>query len=815
MTRVRITSLFLATRTSVIFSGVLALLSGFAPANSQPVNSRLKDLNSPYRPGAIIRNPESSGIKLKDKSSIFTLKQSIVTISPQVGTGGTKVLLTGLRPFSPGPVTVKFGALAAAYASVNPDGTITAGAPYTGQPGKSVRISVMTSGKASVESLDLFSYPIAHLEVTGPMPMDPSSIGDARWASGRGHSMVSYAPNIVTFAEQPIFHVSAAFVDDTMASPASYTPPYAVGNYGLFGAHLQNCDVSRPSAPGPSQCENWDGNSGTWVDATPAVNLRLNRGKPDTGVSGDIELKTTGLFDQANLVRTLRVAMTVQENDTIRGIGSDRVDSKNTSPFIAVVAPSAFIQVKVIPFTIVYQPPGNASTTFYQTSNTYSTSLKLGNSSEQNNSSSTQETKSTKASIKLTVPLFGSSAGFGIDLGESWDNSTKTGFGTSETSTNTSTNTVAFQTQWNIPANPDLIPGDGSTCKSATDCSLQTQPANPRAIEPFWGDTFVFSVHPQFAMWVLDAGRTRYVQIAAVPVTADATVAQLAACWLGSTTWPGGKPCDLQYSQSILQSENGAPVSYAGSQNHVTLTAEEAHRFLLLDPFFQEGQNANVRADRAIVVLNGQYGGKIGERPRPLQQSLTRTMAEASDEGGTQTTTLSVTSIRGTDSSFNVAESLFGVFGLSGATTSGTKLSTSADLKATFNSSTAVTVTNATQAQVLLNDQDTTIAGCSLPHCHLPLLDRPKVNVYLDKQFGGFMFQDPGAPAGTGTIALAPASIRDRTELAIVAIKNGSIQAAKPVLDGRSIRENIHEVIDQRHLANPQLAPLNRRNIPE
>lgn len=798
---------------------LLAAFTAASAANAQP------SLSAPLRKdGPPVLKPSHSTIQIRDRVSDAVdvsitrprlPPQSIVTISPQSGIGGTQVALRGTRRFGrakaakpneryhPIKLSVMFGALPAAYAGFNSDGTITAAAPYVGQPGKSVRISVQIDKDAPIYSLDLFSYPIAHMEVTGPMPYTASEVGDSRWASGRGHMMLNYAPDIVTFSEQPTFHVSISFVDDTMAVPAAYNPPTAVGNFGVFDAHLQNCDVSRPSAPGLSQCKNWDGNMGTWTDATPSVSKRLDRSNPDVSVSGDLALTTTGLFDQANLVRTLRVAMSLQENDTNRSIGADRLDSKIGTPFTAVVAPSAFIQVKVIPFTIVYQPPGNASTAFYQTTNTYSTSFKMGNSTEQNNSSSTQLTASTKASIKLTIPLSGSSVGFGIDLGESWDNSTKTGFGTAEGTTDTATNTYAFQTQWNLLPNPDLIPGSGATCISATDCSSETQPENPRAIEPFWGDTFVFLVHPQFAMWVLDAGQTRYVEISAVPVTADATVAQLAACWTGSTTWPNGMPCRLSYSESILQSKNGAPLGYGGSLKFVTLTAEEAHRFLLLDPFFVNGQSSTIAPERGISFGSPQYGAMIGQRPRPITETLSHTLINSSEKTGSATTTLSVTSVRGTDSTYNVSESLFGMLGLTGTVANGTKLSTSADMKTTYNTSTAVTVTNATQSQVMLNDQDTTVAGCNLPHCHLPLKDRPSVQIFQDKQFGGFMFRDPGATSGPGSIALNLDALRTRVEFAVAAVKSGLLKSAQPVLDAsrnsRFVRKRPISEIAQPH----------------
>lgn len=123
------------------------------------------------------------------------------------------------------------------------------------------------------------------------------------------------------------------------------------------------------------------------------------------------------------------------------------------------------------------------------------------------------------------------------------------------------------------------------------------------------------------------------------------------------------------------------------------------------------------------------------------------------------------------------------MLGVNASDSNSSKDAAAADLKATFNSSTVVTKTNATQDQVMLSDQDVT-NGCSLPHCHLPLPDRPTVNIYLDKMFGGFMFQDPGAPS-LDKNAAATALMKDRVEFAIAAVKSGSIQPATPVLDGR------------------------------
>jgi S-layer homology domain len=67
-------------------------------------------------------------------------------------------------------------------------------------------------------------------------------------------------------------------------------------------------------------------------------------------------------------------------------------------------------------------------------------------------------------------------------------------------------------------------------------------------------------------------------------------------------------------------------------------------------------------------------------------------------------------------------------------------------ITATFNDSTAVSTQSVTTASVTLNDADSTEGGCKPNPCHNPLPNQPSVNVYLDKSFGSFMFQDPYAP---------------------------------------------------------------------
>jgi hypothetical protein len=59
------------------------------------------------------------------------------------------------------------------------------------------------------------------------------------------------------------------------------------------------------------------------------------------------------------------------------------------------------------------------------------------------------------------------------------------------------------------------------------------------------------------------------------------------------------------------------------------------------------------------------------------------------------------------------------------------------------------------------------------------------VNVYLDRQFGGFMFQDPAAASGEDAGVATP-RMRQQTEAAIAAVRSGALHGARPVLANTS-----------------------------
>src|SRR5262249_21320594 len=129
----------------------------------------------------------------------------------------------------------------------------------------------------------------------------------------------------------------------------------------------------------------------------------------------------------------------------------------------------------------------------------------------------------------------------GGDFGETWDNTTTTISDITQGSTGTVASSLQLSRTYSLTANQAAIPGKGDTCanpspqcpsggSTVAGCSHIAPTTDPIAIQPFWNDTFVFVVHPQFAAYALQSGQSRYVWTGAVPSTASASVAQLAAC---------------------------------------------------------------------------------------------------------------------------------------------------------------------------------------------------------------------------------------------------------------------------------------------
>jgi hypothetical protein len=380
--------------------------------------------------------------------------------------------------------------------------------------------------------------------------------------------------------------------------------------------------------------------------------------------------------------------------------------------------------------------------------------LSLADSNQTSNKETDAESSSTQFSEKI-----GFLALFDGGVSSTWDRSTVEGWGTTKDTSSTTKDTFAFSLTWPLPADPLLIPGSGDTCASPTNCATlnHTSAQTVYAEEPFWQDTFVLLVHPQFADWVLGSGPDRFALSRGVPAMIEVTVQQLAACATGQRLL-GQDNCLVDYSDAGLTAANGKSVQYPGAPPVLELSKTEAANLLKLDPFYGEGQSAALDATRAILVTSTTYGAMAGQLARPVgPETIKNTDAKQSSAGRKLTHSSSVVDVVGTSQSDGLQMSVSGntgsipAQGTEGLTiTNGDKLTTETSMQVTYSDSTAVSTQETTTVQVTLNDVDNTTPGPSgnpaCPKCHGPLPQRPSVNIYLDRVFGGFMFQDPRAP---------------------------------------------------------------------
>ena len=666
-----------------------------------------------------------------------------------------------------GAKAVHFGSAAAAF-YVQKDGSIVATPPAL-PAGSSVPVTVRLAGGQIVGGRSqLYSYPLAEMDMEGPyaFPLGEDQASYNWWQGTNSHLLRESQPASLSYITlAPTLYVGAYFSKTIYTE--STQAPYVLGNIGLFTAKLQVCTVSSPSgtpglpnflptaAPG-DPCTNWDSAPGYWKDVTSAsVTVHAPTGT-QIASQATIPLSTAAVFsagtpETMQLARTLRIVYGYRESDDdaqfATRVGLARFDQKNGKPFNAIIAPTALYQMKAIPYTILYQPPGDQSTVTFTAATTYGATYSLGTSTENDTSSTSEQNQTTNFSESYAFGLL--TAGFGDKSG--WDQTTKRGFGATAGTAGVGTGSSAFSFSWQIPAAPGLTPGSGAVCAATTNCSTQTSAANAYAAEPFWLDTFVLLVHPQYAYWQLGAQNQSYVLYGAVPVTADVTVAELDACARGQT-WFGLNPCQVDYSDDDIKAVNGQPISYSGAIRTLLLTASEANHLLALDPFYAQGQNANLLTTRATPISSAGYGASIGAPSRPFVTNLQNTASNQQTGSTNLQYTSSLTTVVSDDPSITGGGKGSGSEpSVSYTTTLSyddlTKNSTETDLKTTFTNSTAVSNQRVTSANVVLNDLDSTSASCKT--CHNPLAHQPSANIYFDRVFGTFMFQDPGAPRST------------------------------------------------------------------
>jgi hypothetical protein len=385
----------------------------------------------------------------------------------------------------------------------------------------------------------------------------------------------------------------------------------------------------------------------------------------------------------------------------------------DTPAFDLVVLPTALIQLKIVPETIVYLPPGDASSGQLTVTRTFSTTLAAGDITEIDNS--TEQDKwmelvdggGFEGDIDKVLSL-----GFNADDDTKWDKKTtlKTGQALDREIQVQNQSATAFSRM--ISANPATIPGANG----------------PFANEPFWGDQIVVLVHPQLAVWNFFGGaivqQMAASSAAGLPEDLGITVGELDACANGAAPYA-----------------NGYTFTTASEQQEV-LSADECRSLAALDPFWGKGQSADLTGRGQLMVPSQEYG--IPPVGPPTNNSLgisnaTSNALTLSDQN-TVTYASTVEDIVATTSSdgmkFGLVDGAFSPFsfGLTDTVTlkPGSSTDTSLTMNLTYKNSSATTYSTDIDTQGQIDDD--TNRGYS-----------PHVEIYRDDSFGTLMFRDPDA----------------------------------------------------------------------
>jgi hypothetical protein len=697
------------------------------------------------------------------------------------------VTVVGDKPFSDASA-IYFGKVAQTAVQINGN-SVYAYPPSDVLPGSNSDISVLlknAGGEAMVYSHQTAEVPLGEVDENGPIPTNPfDTPQDDSWQKGQGHSFNLGSPkNLMVDNKYPVFYIT---VQSTYSSALESKAPFGLTSYAgdkaIFGALLEMCSITAKNTTktnvGPypqnitdqlalenstgtknndGDCTNWDGTSGVWVTEGAPVTKSMTA---TTGIQYLGVPTGAVVFDGKNYVRTLRVLVGVEQTDT-QGwpIGIPiRNAMKYTEPFNVIVSPNAYYQIKVQPELIVYAPPGDQSTVTYTANNQYFTSYTNGNSATQTNTTTQDDDNSWSASLKMSAGYSASNAGgsgagasasasFTEGLGGGLDTSTSNGTGVQNGSQLSGSSAETLGITYTSQANANTTPGNGMVCASATNCSTQTQVKDWWQNEPFWNDSFYLQVHPQYVYYVLGNNTDRSVMYASVNGYSKVQVLSLWACTAGIKLY-GLDQCSLSYTDVSIESSGGQTGSFVGTSNTVELTPAEAQNLLALDPFYVGGQGADISVDRASIIKpNVNYGSRIGvTSANSATVAYNNTQIQSQNNNGMTTYTSSVTNTTSATESVGGGFALSFIVGYDFADTSTDKSSTAilAQNQSVYTNSTATNHQTVVSISGFLNDVDNVNGGGACKTCHDPLANYPSVNIYLDRVFGGFMFQDTNA----------------------------------------------------------------------
>ena len=391
----------------------------------------------------------------------------------------------------------------------------------------------------------------------------------------------------------------------------------------------------------------------------------------------------------------------------------------HTPAFGLVVLPAALIQLKVLPETIMYLPPGNKSFADLKVTKTFGVTVTAGRVTEVDDTTSLdnwmEEITSTGATGGISKII---SFGYNDTSDSKFD--TKTSLKTAQTVERDISNAIQQQVVFThkMSANSSSVPGKSGTYLNA----------------PFWNDEVVVLVHPQLAVWDF-FGRKQVQMIAATNSSGTSNDDLLA------------QPDDVGIAISELDTcAKGAgyhiPMPVGADE---VLSPAECTSLASLDPFYGKGQSADLTSRGQLLKNSEEYGvllgNSMGEQSLDIQQTISDTVSTT--DSNTAAYTATVEDILATSQSAGIT--LGGSsgpnvpvidVGLTQTNTlkQGSTLDTPTGMVVTYKNSTATSFKTDVQVEGNVDDNVNRVSYT------------PRFEVWQDDAFGGLMFRDPDAP---------------------------------------------------------------------
>jgi N-acetylneuraminic acid mutarotase len=405
-------------------------------------------------------------------------------------------------------------------------------------------------------------------------------------------------------------------------------------------------------------------------------------------------------------------------NETHPVASSQFYYSAALNPFQLVVQPWALAQLKVLPYTLIYAPPGNASTASYQTSTSFGVGYTFDDKLNNTSSNAVDNKSSEMGSVSNNGSALGKSLG-GVGLGmtlsssSAFDNDTETGVGTIGETTSNTMSTLQDILSLAI-SDSTTIPGANGT----------------RQTEPFNGDTFVLLVHPQVGLWQI-GGQPVVSLLAArgTPANPDffeTTVADLTPCANGTGPYASGGAL-----------ANGMPIPGVSD----VLTSAECSELLSIDVLATTGQSFPGVSSNPRFIAQGatNYGvdpSSLTDDKVTIQQMLTTTTVSSAQTNSSYNAT--VTDVVQSSSSFGANASGYG-FNIGDTLTNTETQTTKTTWTVTLNTTQTATAASSVTVTGTLDDHHGLMGTTALPY-------QPYVQLYQDSVFGSLVFVDPTAP---------------------------------------------------------------------